>query len=289
MTIVAETLASALPDAVQAFDAIAPVFDERYGRWASVAAQRRAVRRELLRLFPPDALLLELGGGTGEDALFLARLGRRVVVTDGAPTMARRTAEKARGAGCRDRVVAEQVTLEEFDRFARTRAAHGEPLFDGAYSNFAALNCVCDLSPVARGLAELLAPGAHAVLVMFGPFALAEVLIELARGRPGNAFRRLATGAVQARIGGHEFAVWYPGPRAVAGQFAPYFRLVRARGIGLFVPPSGAEPVISRFPRLLALLEWADRLFAGPLARLSDHMLLDFERVDTARPKEPAA
>ena len=68
-----------------------------------------------------------------------------------------------------------------------------------------------------------------------------------------------------------------------------YFRLVRARGIGLFVPPSGAEPVISRFPRLLALLEWADRLFAGPLARFSDHMLLDFERVDTARPKEPAA
>ena len=38
----------------------------------SVAAQRRSVRRELLGAFPPGARLLELGGGTGEDALFLA-------------------------------------------------------------------------------------------------------------------------------------------------------------------------------------------------------------------------
>jgi len=289
MTNAAVELAGVLPEAVRAFDAIAPVFDERYGHWASVAAQRRAVRRVLLRAFPRRALLLELGGGTGEDALFLARHGRRVVVTDGAPAMTRRTAEKARAAGYDDRIVAEQVTLEQFDRFARSRTARGEALFDGAYSNFAALNCVPDLSPVARSLASLLSPRSHVVLVMFGPCAPAEVLIELARGRPRNALRRLSPGAIPARIGGHPFAVWYPGPRAVARQFAPHFRLVRTRGIGAFVPPSAAEPMISRFPRLLAALEWADRLVAGALARVSDHMLLEFERLDTAQPKEPAA
>jgi SAM-dependent methyltransferase len=250
-----------------------------------VAAQRRAVRRELLRVFPPAALLLELGGGTGEDALFLAQHGRRVVVTDGAPGMVRRTAEKARAAGYDDRIVAHQATLEELDRFASAHAARGESPFDGAYSNFAALNCASDLSPVARALARLLAPRAHAVLVMFGPFAPAEVVIELARGRPRNALRRLATGAVPARIGGHQFIVWYPGRRTVARQFAPHFRLVQTRGIGAFVPPSAAEPMISRFPRLLALLEGVDRLIAGPLAWMSDHMLLDFERVDAARPE----
>jgi SAM-dependent methyltransferase len=286
MTTVAQTPSAAVPAAARAFDAIAAAFDERFGSWASVAAQRRAVRRELLHAFPPDALLLELGGGTGEDALFLAQHGRRVVVTDGAPAMVRRTAEKARAMGYDDRVVARHLPLESFDRFVRSRTTRAEARFDGAYSNFAALNCVPDLSPLARGLACLLAPGAHAVVVMFGPFAPAEVLIELARGRPGDAFRRLATGAVPASIGGQRFMVWYPGPRAVAGQFAPYFRLVRTRGIGVFVPPSAAEPMISRFPKLLALLEWMDRRVAGPLARISDHMLLDFERADTPRAKE---
>jgi hypothetical protein len=178
------------------------------------------------------------------------------------------------------------VPLEDFDRFALSRAAHGEAPFDGAYSNFAALNCVPDLAPLARGLALLLTPGAHVVVVMFGPFAPAEVLVELARGRPRNAFRRLATGAVPASLGGRQFRVWYPGPRRVARRFAPHFRLVRTRGIGAFVPPSAAEPMISRLPRLLALLERMDRLVAGPLARFSDHMLLDFERVDTSPRKE---
>ena len=32
-----------LSPAAAAFDAIAPAFDERYGAWESVAAQRRAV------------------------------------------------------------------------------------------------------------------------------------------------------------------------------------------------------------------------------------------------------
>ncbi len=289
MTNVAAGFSPALPAAVRAFDATAQVFDERFGNWASVAAQRRAVQRQLLLTFPPGALLLELGGGTGEDALFLARHGRRIVVTDGAPAMVRRAGEKARAQGSDDRIACERVTLEEFDRFACARTARGNPLFDGAYSNFDALNCVPDLSSVARALARLLGPGAHALVVMFGPFAPAEVLIEVARRRPRNALRRLTRGAVPARVGGHRFAVWYPGPRAVARQFAPYFRLMRTRGIGLFVPPSAAEPMISRFPRLLGVLEGLDRRLAGPLAWLSDHMLLDFERVDMALPKERIA
>ncbi|HEX6909482.1 MAG TPA: hypothetical protein VF142_03775, partial [Longimicrobium sp.] len=55
----------ALPPAAAAFDTVAPRFDERFGPWRSVAAQRRAVRRHLLAAFPAGAHVLELGGGTG--------------------------------------------------------------------------------------------------------------------------------------------------------------------------------------------------------------------------------
>src|SRR5690606_40579022 len=79
------------PAAVEAFDASAAVFDARFGDWASVVAQRQAVRRMLLDTFPPGARLLELGGGTGEDAVFLAAHERRVLLTDGAPRIDRKS------------------------------------------------------------------------------------------------------------------------------------------------------------------------------------------------------
>jgi hypothetical protein len=110
-----------LPAAVRAFDALAPGFDAAFAGWRSVAAQRRAVRRELLAAFSSGSRLLELGGGTGEDALFLAGEGRRVHVTDGAPAMVERTRAKARAAGLDDRVTAEAVTLEGLDAWAAAR------------------------------------------------------------------------------------------------------------------------------------------------------------------------
>src|SRR3954467_6476554 len=77
----------ALAPAAQAFDAIADRFDERFGAWASVAAQRRAVRAQLTRIFPVGIRVLELGGGTGEDAAWLTEQGRPVLLTDPSPTM----------------------------------------------------------------------------------------------------------------------------------------------------------------------------------------------------------
>jgi SAM-dependent methyltransferase len=269
----------ALPPAVRAFDALAPVFDERFGAWKSVAAQRRALRHALLTGFPEGARLIELGGGTGEDALFLAQAGRRVLVTDGAPAMVARVEEKAREAGLADRVTAERVSLEELDAWA---AARGGAAFDGAFSNFASLNCVTDHASVARGLARLLPPGKHALLVVFGPCCPGEVLVLLARGKARAAFRRLARTPAPARVGGETFAVTYPSPRALARAFTPWFHLRRMFGVGVFVPPSSAEPAASRFPRVLEALERLDQLAARPLALFGDHVLLDFERTDVS-------
>lgn len=264
-------MAAALSPAVQAFDAVAQDFDRRYSQWASVQAQRRAVRRELLRAFPAGSALLELGGGTGDDALFLAARGRRVLLTDASPSMVDCARRKVRAAGADGRVTLEQADLEHLPLLSSAP-------FDGAYSNFAALNCVQSLPDVGRGLAPLLRPGAPALFVVFGPLAIGEILLHLLRGDPRTAFRRFARGEVPARLGGRAFTVRYPGPRAIAAQFAPYFRLVRTRGIGIFVPPSAAEPAASGWPRLMRLLEWLDQAATLPLALLGDHVLLQFER-----------
>src|SRR5829696_913115 len=128
-----------LSAAIQAFDAVAARFDTRFGAWRSVAAQRREVRAFLARAFPRGARVLEIGGGTGEDARWLSARRREVLLTDGAPAMVRIARGKLRSQrGPEPRVVA----AAQLGALAAERDAAGEAPFDGAFSNFAALNCV---------------------------------------------------------------------------------------------------------------------------------------------------
>jgi len=154
--------------------------------------------------------------------------------------------------------------------------------FDGAFSNFAALNCVVDLSAVARGLAPLIRPGGRVLLVVFGVCAPREWVTQLMRGDVRAIFRRSARGDVQARLGGRPFAVRYHRRHDLIDAFAPAFRFVGRRGIGVFVPPSAAEPWITSHPRLLSALEKMDRVASRPLAMLGDHVLYEFQRLEGA-------
>jgi SAM-dependent methyltransferase len=264
----------ALSPAAHAFDAIAGQYDAHFSGWQSVAAQRRAVRAALVESFAPGAALLEIGAGTGEDAAWLADRGYRMTVTDPSPQMVRIAAAKLAGTGASALVIG----AEALERLAKQRTALGEARFDGAFSNFAGLNCVSDLAPVGRGLAGLVRADGSAILVLFGTACPGETIVEALRGRPGNMLRRRVRTAVPARLGGHEFTVAYHRMAAIDAAMAPWFVRRERRGIGVFVPPSAAEPWISGHRRLLAGLEAADRLLARPLAAFGDHVLYRYER-----------
>jgi len=260
--------------AAQAFEAIAPVFDQRFGAWLSVMAQRRAVRAALLKKFPAGGHILELGGGTGEDAAFLAETGYEILLTDPSPTMVEVAKAKLSPFGSQARIVAG----EELEEFAVRHLSEGGELFDGAFSNFAPLNCVVDLGPVARGLARLLKPGAPAMLVLFGTFCPTEMLTEILHRRRNQVLRRLKRGQIPARLSKREFPVVYHRRKALARSFEPWFVLEESIGIGVTVPPSAAEPWISQHPRILAAMEALDRVLSRPLAMLGDHVLYQFRR-----------
>jgi hypothetical protein len=95
-------------------------------------------------------------------------------------------------------------------------------------------------------------------------------------------FRRLASGDVPARLGGHDFTVRYHRRAALARAMRPWFDLAGTQAVGLFVPPSAAEPWISRHPRLLGALETIDRVASRPFATFGDHILYRFVRTTEA-------
>jgi SAM-dependent methyltransferase len=258
------------------FGALAPGYDAEFTDSVSGRALRATVWHHLADLFQPGQRLLELGCGTGEDALWLARRGLRVLATDSSPGMLEVARGKLVAAGVIDSVELLRLDLGRLDR---EPTPPGAP-FDGALSDFGALNCLRDRRPVASALAAWLRPGARLATVVMGPVCAWEVLWHLLRARPRTAFRRLRR-RVSAHLGdGRAIPVWYPSPSTLARELRPQFRRVRLAGVGVLVPPPYLEHLARRHPRLVARLAELDRRHGHrfPAPWLADHHLSVFER-----------
>lgn len=260
------------------FDAVAQRYDETFTSSLIGRAQRAAVWSELTKTFRPGDRVLEIGCGTGIDACFLAERGVRVVACDPSSRMIEVTTRRIAQRGLQDFVHPRVLRAEDLASLS------SDELFDGAFSNFGALNCVQDLGQIAVGLARLLRPGATVLLCWMPPHCAWETIWYLAQGSRDKAFRRLNLGGVEARIAdGASLRVHYPTVRALARAFTPDFSVQSIKGIGIAVPPSYLEPWARRHPRLLGLCEQFDSLMAKcPGIRvLGDHVLVRLERSKT--------
>jgi SAM-dependent methyltransferase len=267
----------------QAFDVVAGDYDAVYGpEGNAVMTWMRQENLTLLReTFPPDSHLLEIGCGTGEEAVALARAGRRVLATDISPQMAARTRAKARAAGVAERVVALAAPA------GGLAALRPHAPFDGAYASFGALNCEPALDRVATALTRLVKPGGRfvcSVMARWCPFELGWFLLH---GRPRVAFRRLRRGWQLAPVAGQdgvEIAVptRYLAVRDVARAFGPRFMVERTMALPLLLPPPYLDPLYRKRRALFDRLEpWERRLRERwPWRLWGDHVVLVLRRTD---------
>lgn len=257
------------------FDAVADRYDQSFTASRIGQAQRASVWKELGKTFRSGDRVLEIGCGTGVDACFLAERGVRVVACDSSSQMIAVTTRRIQESGQQKLVQPLLLSAEDIATLPV------DELFDGAFSNFGALNCVQDLRSLVRDLAALLKPGATALLCWMGPCCAWEMIWYLAQGNRNKAFRRLNREGVTARIAdGALVQVHYPPVKFLARTFASEFQLQSFQGIGVSVPPSYLEHWAQRHPRLLQLCERADSgLGRAPGIRaLADHVLLRFQR-----------
>ncbi len=261
-----------------AFDAAAASYDDAFTDHRLGRLLRDRVHHELAGLFEPGSRVLDLGCGTGEDAVWLARRGIEVSAVDGSTAMLAQGRKKAELTGTADRITWHRIDLATPE--LKLDGADQGAAFDGAYSNFGALNCVPDLRVVAAALSQRVKPGGRVLLVIMGPLCPWETFGYLARGRPGAAFRRLRR-RPHARIGdGAAIPVRYPSPRRVRREFAPWFRPQSTVGVGVLLPPTDFRGLVDRWPRLFSRLAALEARLAGafPATWLNDHHLTVFER-----------
>lgn len=244
----------------------------RYDRETSgpLVARYRGISLGILAgAFHDGDRVLDVGCGTGQEAVALAHRGVRVLAVDVMPEMVEATLARAVSEGVAARVEGRAMAARDLGALA---TGLGDGALDGAYSSFGALNCVGDLAPVAAALGRLLRPGARLVAGVMGPACLWEMAFYASTLRPGRALRRLR--AQRAPIAGRPFDVRYYSLGALERAFAPPFRVTSVRGYGL-LPPPYLEGVASRFPRFLDMAAARD---VAPLRRLGDHLFVTMER-----------
>ncbi len=261
----------------RAFDHLAPGYDASWTCGVVGRLQRLQVRRTLGALFGRGDRILELGCGTGADATWLAAAGVRVHATDISPRMLSIALERVKREGLSHRVTFELRAIEELADI------RDKGPFDGAISNFGAINCVKDLHPAASNLGRLVRPGGKVALCFMGRFCLWETVWHLARMNPGKAFRRLKAGVrgIESSLEpGSRLRVFYPSVPELVSAFDGHFRVVSDRGIAVLVPPSYLERHARVWRHCVAgLTRLDDRIGSWPVFRGSgDHRMLVFER-----------
>jgi 2-polyprenyl-3-methyl-5-hydroxy-6-metoxy-1,4-benzoquinol methylase len=259
----------------RAFDGVADDYDGPTGNNELIQRMRERLWRAVEAVVPPGGRLLDLGCGTGLDASHFARGGYRVVAVDWSPAMVRRTQDRACASGRSDPISAHTLGIHELGQLSAGR-------FDGIYSDLGPLNCLPDLTEVARACANLLQPGGWLVVSVIGRRCPWEQAYYLLRGDWRRAWLRESKDMVPVRLRGETVWTRYLTPTELAAAFAEQFDRVSYRALGLLVPPPHLVGLYQRLGpvgQLLGALD--DRLGSLPLLRDGgDHFLMVLKKRD---------
>ena len=255
------TLSSAQP-----FDALARTYDSDFTDTEIGKLLRGRTHEQMARIFTAGSELLEINCGTGEDAVFLAKLGAHIMATDESPEMINCARDKLSRVGLSDKVELKHCRFEELDS-----VLDKERIFDGIVSNFGGLNCAVDIGSVAKLLSERVKSGGHIFLCIMGRWTPWEWFYLGCRGK----FRR-----IWQRIKG--ITVWrgrtirYYSPGQIIQCFAPYCDISTVRGMGFLLPPTYAGTIVSRNPSLFRWLNSLEMKFESIIGipHISDHFVL---------------
>lgn len=256
------------------FDSLAPTYDDDFTNTKIGRYLRDKVQQRLVQRFRLNDHLLELGCGTGEDALFLADNGIGVTATDASDEMLKIAREKTQNQPL---ITVQKLNLHH-PALPNEPAPFSDEMqgqkFDGVFSNFGALNCLESWDLLALWLSNRVKRKGRLAFGVMSPYCLWELLWFGSHGNFKTALRRLR---------GSDFdgvPIAYPTVTHLTREFSPYFKRVSVKPLGLFLPPSNAFAVVEKRPKLLQRLTALEEKFGNwsLLSMLADHYWIEFEK-----------
>jgi len=254
-----------------AFDAHAQNYDAIVEPNALLQNMRAALWNEVLRRVPPPARLLDIGCGTGIDAMYFAQRGYHVTAIDASREMVNQT---------RQRIARENLNVRVENLGAQELEKLNSEKFDAIYSNLGPLNCVADLENVSAQCAKLLNLNGFLIVSVMARVCPLEILYFTLRGDFKRATRRLPRQMLPVNLENEIVWTRYYDPREFFQFFRNDFQLVSYRALNLFLPPPYLFRWYQRAGIFAKPFAWLDaRASTLPFFRnMGDHFLMVMER-----------
>ena len=259
----------------EAFDSASEEYDFTISHnFINTWIRKRSIN-ELLHLVKPDDVLLEIGCGTGAEAIQISKKVRQIIATDISQGMLNLLHQKI-SAKKLESIVPVQARAASISSIA--------PLFDGgkvriAYSFNGALNLEPDIQKFPLELSKVVERGGYFVCSVRNILCLSESIAHAAVLQIDKIAPRRKQ-PTMVSVGGIDIPAFYYSTKFMARLFGPYFKLKKLVGLPAFLPPAYLNDYCIRFKPLTSLLEKLETVLAErfPFNRLSDQTLFVFQR-----------
>jgi len=230
---------------------------------------------ELLSMVKPEDTLIEIGCGTGAEAIEVSKYVSRIIATDISERMLEILRRKIQAKNLGDKITLLQTRAADI-RKASEVIERGR--VEGAYSFNGALNCEPDLDQFVDGLSRVLAPGGYFVCSVRNSFCLGEALSHAAVLQFDRMTPRKKQ-PVMVSVGGMDIPAFYYPPAAFAKFFAAKFTLRKIIGLPALLPPAYLSDYYVKFKNVASVLEKFELVLGDhfPFNHLGDQTLFIFQ------------
>lgn len=258
-----------------AFEDVAQRYDVTFTNTLTGRYQRAQVWQHLdEQLYGSDPKhILEVNCGTGEDAIYMAGQGHKVLATDVSAEMIQ-VARLKLTEEVKSSVTFEQMNMLDINTIQPQR-------FDVIFSNFGGLNCLSpnQLDGFLALIPKMLKPKGRFIAVVMPKFCLIESLYFFLKLDMTKVFRRNTKHYLNVQLLDETLPIWYYSPKQIRVKLSEDGTLVKQKGIGIFIPPSYLDAKFSKFRTLMRFFGKVDSILAklSLTANFSDHFLIDIE------------
>ncbi len=261
----------------EAFDSASEEYDYTISHnYINTWIRKRSIG-ELVRIVKRNDVLLEIGCGTGAEAILISRHVAGIVATDVSERMLEILRRKVRAKRLDRKILAARARASEIGA-VENLLPHGKVRV--AYSFNGALNCEPEVSKVSEQLATIMEENGYFVCSIRNTLCLPEALSH----SMVLQFDKMATRKNQptmVSVGGTDIPSYYYSPARFTRFFQPYFRVRRIVGLPAFLPPAYLNDHYLRTGRAGTLLEKLEFTLGKcfPFNRLGDQTLFVFQKV----------
>jgi len=253
------------------WDTLAETYDEKFNHPFINQYMRMLSQICLVKYFNNSSHLLEIGCGTGDEAIFFAKKNKKVTAIDISPKMIEIAKSKAIKKNVEKNVDFYALPVEKLKRILNIK-------YDGIYSSFGTLNLVLNLTDLAKTLKNVMLPSSYFIVSVMNKYCLFEIFYFLIQGKLRQAFRRFSKDFVPVRIipKTPSLNCYYYTPTYFYSHFKKYFSLIEFYALPFLFQAPYIDTIPAFVRKLLYKLLFLDKKLSKifPFNRLGDHFII---------------